>query len=110
MYLAGRWYAIDLSAATPADDSRASGLDVALLRAARAASDMLGIGDIRSDKRIDFVGGARGVAGTRAGAVNRRRGGGRLLDVSGDDRRFDGDLRRRRHHAAEVDLVRAKTA
>ncbi len=68
MYLAGRWYVIDLSAATPADDSRASGLDVALLER-HVLQDMLGIGDIRSDKRIDFVGGARGVTGLE-GAVN----------------------------------------
>jgi uncharacterized protein (DUF1015 family) len=68
MYLAGRWYVIDLSAAAPADDSRASGLDVALLER-HVLQDMLGIGDIRSDKRIDFVGGARGVTGLE-GAVN----------------------------------------
>ena len=68
MYLAGRWYVIDLSAATPADDSRAGGLDVALLER-HILQEMLGIGDIRSDKRIDFVGGARGVTGLE-GAVN----------------------------------------
>ena len=59
MYLAGRWYTIDLSAARPADDSRASGLDVALLQRL-VLEQILGIGDIRTDKRIDFLGGARG--------------------------------------------------
>jgi uncharacterized protein (DUF1015 family) len=59
MYLAGRWYAIDLSGATPEDDSRASSLDVALLQR-HVLEQLLGIGDIRSDRRIDFVGGARG--------------------------------------------------
>ena len=59
MYLDGRWYAIDLSRATPADSSRASSLDVALLQQ-HVLERLLGIGDIRSDKRIDFVGGARG--------------------------------------------------
>ena len=32
MYLGGRWYAIDISKAAPADSSRASSLDVALLQ------------------------------------------------------------------------------
>lgn len=59
MYLAGRWYAIDLSGARPEDGSRASGLDVALLQV-NVLEALLGIGDVRTDKRIDFVGGARG--------------------------------------------------
>ena len=62
MYLAGRWYTLDLSGARPEDDSRASGLDVALLQR-QVLEQMLGIGDIRTDKRIDFVGGARGTEG-----------------------------------------------
>jgi uncharacterized protein (DUF1015 family) len=59
MYLAGRWYAIDLDGAEPQDDTRASGLDVALLQR-NVLEGILDIGDIRTDKRIDFVGGARG--------------------------------------------------
>jgi uncharacterized protein (DUF1015 family) len=62
MYLAGRWYAVDLSGLRPEDDSRASGLDVALLQR-QVLEPQLGIGDIRTDKRIDFVGGARGTEG-----------------------------------------------
>jgi uncharacterized protein (DUF1015 family) len=62
MYLAGRWHTIDLSRARPEDDSRASGLDVALLQR-NVLEQMLGIGDIRTDKRVDFVGGARGTHG-----------------------------------------------
>jgi uncharacterized protein (DUF1015 family) len=61
MYLDKRWYVVDLSKAKPEDDSRASGLDVALLQR-HVLEGMLRIGDIRSDKRIDFVGGARGAA------------------------------------------------
>jgi uncharacterized protein (DUF1015 family) len=61
MYLDKRWYAVDLSQARPEDDSRASSLDVALLQH-HVLEDMLRIGDIRSDKRIDFVGGARGAS------------------------------------------------
>lgn len=61
MYLAGKWYSIDLSNATPAETSRAARLDVARLQQ-HVLEPVLGIGDIRSDKRIDFVGGARGTA------------------------------------------------
>jgi uncharacterized protein (DUF1015 family) len=61
MYLAGKWYTLDLSNADPEDESRASGLDVALLQR-HVLERMLDIGDIRTDKRIDFVGGARGTA------------------------------------------------
>ncbi len=61
MYLAGRWYAIDLKGADAEDDTHASRLDVALLQH-NVLEQLLGIGDVRSDKRIDFVGGARGTA------------------------------------------------
>jgi uncharacterized protein (DUF1015 family) len=61
MYLDGRWYTLDLAGAEPADRSRASGLDVALLQRG-VLEGLLGIGDVRTDKRIDFVGGARGTA------------------------------------------------
>jgi uncharacterized protein (DUF1015 family) len=60
MYLGGRWYRIDLAGAEPEDSSRASALDVALLQR-HVLERLLAIGDIRTDKRIDFVGGARGV-------------------------------------------------
>jgi uncharacterized protein (DUF1015 family) len=59
MYLAGRWYALDFTGVRPQDDSRASSLDVALLQRS-IMEPLLNIGDIRADKRIDFVGGARG--------------------------------------------------
>jgi uncharacterized protein (DUF1015 family) len=61
MYLDGRWYSIDLTGTPAADGSRATGLDVARLQAS-ILEPLLGIGDVRSDKRIDFVGGARGTA------------------------------------------------
>ena len=59
MYLGGRWYGVDLARAEPEDRSRASRLDVALLQRS-VLEQMLGVGDVRSDKRIGFVGGARG--------------------------------------------------
>ena len=61
MFLAGKWYALDLSNAPPEDGSRASGLDVAKLQY-HVLAPLLKIGDVRTDKRIDFVGGARGAA------------------------------------------------
>ena len=60
MYLADQWYTIDLGqapTALPADER----LDVSRLEAT-ILKPLLGIGDVRSDKRIDFVGGARGTA------------------------------------------------
>jgi uncharacterized protein (DUF1015 family) len=68
MYLDGKWYVLDLSKAAPADGSRASGLDVALLQT-HVLEPLLKIGDVRTDKRIDFVGGARGTAALES-AVN----------------------------------------
>jgi len=58
MFLDGGWYTIDLG---PAPDGLAPDerLDVSRLQAL-VLTPLLGIGDPRSDKRIDFVGGARG--------------------------------------------------
>ena len=61
MYLDGKWYAVDLAGAGRADGSRAQSLDVALLEH-EVLAPLLEIGDVRTDKRIDFVGGARGTA------------------------------------------------
>ena len=61
MFVAGRWYAVDLTAAPPEDASRAASLDGARLQRT-VLEQVLGVGDIRTDKRIDFVGGARGTA------------------------------------------------
>jgi uncharacterized protein (DUF1015 family) len=59
MFLDGKWYSLDLSNAAPEDGSRAGALDVALLQH-HVLGPLLKIGDVRTDKRIDFVGGARG--------------------------------------------------
>ncbi len=58
MFLAGHWYTINLGEA-PADLAPDRRLDVSRLHDLVLAP-LLGIGDVRSDKRIDFVGGARG--------------------------------------------------
>jgi uncharacterized protein (DUF1015 family) len=65
MYLRGRWYAIDIGTAAPEDASRASTLDVALLQR-HILDNLLDIRDVRTDKRIDFVGGARGTKALEA--------------------------------------------
>jgi uncharacterized protein (DUF1015 family) len=59
MYLNGRWYSIDLTKAAPADSSRSASLDVEILQR-HVLEPLLKIGDVRTDKRIDFVGGGRG--------------------------------------------------
>jgi uncharacterized protein (DUF1015 family) len=61
IYLAGQWYLLALDSGTiPAADPVRS-LDAALLED-RILGPVLGIGDLRTDKRIDFVGGIRGTA------------------------------------------------
>ena len=58
MFLAGHWYSIELPAAD-AGASRSDSLDVEVLHR-RILEPFLGVGDARTDKRIDFVGGIRG--------------------------------------------------
>ena len=59
MYVAGRWYLVELpESAVDANDPVGS-LDYTLLYE-HVLAPILGIGDIRSDRRIDFVGGIRG--------------------------------------------------
>jgi len=58
MYLGGKWRTIRLPV-PGAGTSHAERLDVDVLQRT-VLGPMLGIGDPRTDKRIDFVGGARG--------------------------------------------------
>lgn len=59
MYLGGKWYDLKLKAGVRPDDP-VKGLDVSVLQE-KFLAPVLGIGDPRTDKRIDFVGGIRGV-------------------------------------------------
>jgi len=60
MYLGGRWYRLTARAGSyPADDP-VRRLDVAILQE-NLLAPVLAIGDPRSDERIDFVGGIRGL-------------------------------------------------
>jgi uncharacterized protein (DUF1015 family) len=58
MFLQNRWHTLVLGEA-PSGLSPADALDVSRLQDV-VLGPLLGIGDVRSDKRIDFVGGARG--------------------------------------------------
>ncbi len=61
MYVDSHWYRLDIRPELiPSDDPVAS-LDVALLHD-HLLAPLLGIGDQRTDERIDFIGGIRGLA------------------------------------------------
>jgi uncharacterized protein (DUF1015 family) len=59
MFLDGRWYTLDIGARAGGDVI--SRLDVSILQD-RLLDPILKIADVRTDKRIDFVGGIRGTA------------------------------------------------
>ena len=61
VYLDGRWHRLELDPAGIDRSDPIASLDVSLLQD-RVLSPILGIGDPRTDKRIDFVGGIRGTA------------------------------------------------
>jgi len=60
MFVAGHWFTVTLN---PAADgaSPSAGLDVSRLQD-QILAPLLGIGDVRVDKRIDFLGGGRGTS------------------------------------------------
>jgi uncharacterized protein (DUF1015 family) len=60
MYVGGRWYGLSFDASAQQSDG-ASALDVSVLQRT-VLEPVLGIRDVRTDKRIDFVGGIRGIA------------------------------------------------
>ncbi|HZI85461.1 MAG TPA: DUF1015 family protein [Pyrinomonadaceae bacterium] len=59
MYLENKWYGLSLPADTSKPNGAVESLDVSLLQD-RLLDPVLGINDVRTDKRIDFVGGLRG--------------------------------------------------
>lgn len=66
LYLEGRWYSLTAREGTYDDSDPIGVLDVTIL-SDLILRDILGITDLRSDKRIDFVGGIRGL-----GELSRR--------------------------------------
>jgi uncharacterized protein (DUF1015 family) len=65
MYLAGRWYKLTLRPELVPNNDPIGRLPIMLL-ARNLIEPLLGIIDPRTDKRIDFVGGARGLEGLKA--------------------------------------------
>ncbi len=61
VYLDRKWHLLEIDEKSIDRTDPIESLDVALLEA-RVLGPILGIGDIRTDKRIDFVGGIRGTA------------------------------------------------
>lgn len=61
MYLAGKWYTIAIAQPVSPRPRGDGGLDVDLLQSS-ILEPVLGIADVRTDKRIDFVGGIRGTS------------------------------------------------
>ena len=59
MYLDGLWYGLELSPDATLPVGSVASLDVSVLQD-RLLDPILGIKDVRTDKRIDFVGGLRG--------------------------------------------------
>lgn len=60
LYLSGRWYSLTAKAGTYNDADPIGVLDVTI-SSNLILDEILGIKDLRSDKRIDFVGGIRGL-------------------------------------------------
>ena len=60
LYLAGKWYSLTAKSGTYDDNDPIGVLDVTI-SSNLILDEILGIKDLRSDKRIDFVGGIRGL-------------------------------------------------
>ncbi len=60
LYLEGKWYSLTAKAGTYNDNDPIGVLDVTI-SSNLILNDILGIKDLRTDKRIDFVGGIRGL-------------------------------------------------
>lgn len=60
MYLDGKWHKLNAKPSTINDDSPVEGLDVSIL-SKYVLEPILNIKDLRTDTRIDFVGGIRGL-------------------------------------------------
>lgn len=65
LYLERQWYRLELAAGDVGLSDPVASLDVSLL-SQHLLQPILGIMDLRRDKRIDFVGGIRGMAGLMA--------------------------------------------
>jgi uncharacterized protein (DUF1015 family) len=59
MYLDGKWYGLEISPEATLPNGTVATLDVSVLQD-RLLDPILGIKDVRTDKRVDFIGGLRG--------------------------------------------------
>ncbi|MDR0205891.1 MAG: DUF1015 family protein [Bacteroidales bacterium] len=73
MYLAGKWYKLNAKQGTFNDNDPIGVLDVTIL-SNLVLDKILGIKDLRTDKRIDFIGGIRGL-----GELKRRVDSGEMV-------------------------------
>lgn len=71
MYLDGRWYGLEAAPGTVEAADPIQSLDVSLLQDG-VLDPVLGIKDVRTDKRIDFVGGIRGTTALEQAVDSRR--------------------------------------
>ena len=105
--MGGKWYSLTAKAGTYNDNDPIGVLDVTI-SSHLILDEVLGIKDLRSDKRIDFVGGIRGL-----GELKKRVDSGEmkvalaLYPVS--MKTVDGYCRYRQYYAAEDYLVRTET-
>lgn len=76
LYLGGKWYCLRAKAGTFPEGDPVASLDVSILQE-NLLGPVLGIGDPRTDQRIDFVGGIRGL-----GELERRANSDMLLAFS----------------------------
>jgi uncharacterized protein (DUF1015 family) len=61
MYLNGKWYTLHVRPGSVDETDTVAGLDISILQNC-ILQPILGIEDPRTDKRIDFVGGIRGLS------------------------------------------------
>ena len=108
MYLDGRWYSLTARPGTYDDNDPIGVLDVTVL-SNLVLDRILDIKDLRTSKRIDFVGGIRGL-----GELKRRVDSGEMKAVLALYPRLDAaadqHCRHGQHHAAEDHVVRTQTA
>ena len=106
MYLAGQWYRLTIKPELIPQADPVKRLDVSLLQD-HLSAPILGIADPRRDKRIDFVGGIRGLA-----ELERRVDSGEMAVAFAlyptSHGGPDGGGRRGRGDAAQIHLVRAQ--
>jgi uncharacterized protein (DUF1015 family) len=106
LYLAGQWYRLSISPDLIPTGDPVGRLDVSLLQN-NLIAPVLGIDDPRRDKRIDFVGGIRGL-----GELEKRVDSGEMALASRCIRPAagpDGGRRRGRSYAPQVHLARTQT-